>query len=264
MDRIGIGRGQARRGGVRPSPVFLVFIVIAAGGGALAAVDSVSLRARGVGAFALVIGGWVVTLCLHEFAHAFGAHRAGDTSVEANGYLTLNPFRYAHPVLSILLPLFFIAQGGIGLPGGAVYLHPDPTRRRGVQSAIALAGPLTNAIFGMVILEVVRRFGLGSAHAALWAGLAFLGYLQISAALLNLIPLPGLDGYAAIEPYLSPQTARGFEPIKPFGLLIVFALLQVSRLNVWFFEIVYRLYDLTGADRYSAQVGNALLRFWNL
>ena len=46
------------------------------------------------------------------------------------GYLTLNPFKYAHPLLSIVLPLFFIVQGGIGLPGGAVYLHPHAFRSK--------------------------------------------------------------------------------------------------------------------------------------
>ena len=71
-----------------------------------------------------------MSLCLHEFAHAYAAYRAGDRSVEAAGYLTLNPFKYAHPLLSIVLPLLFIVQGGIGLPGGAVYLHPHAFRSK--------------------------------------------------------------------------------------------------------------------------------------
>ena len=96
------------------------------------------------GVFLFVLGGWVVSLCLHEFAHAYAAYRAGDHSVEAAGYLTLNPFKYAHPLLSIVLPLFFIVQGGIGLPGGAVYLHPHAFRTRAQRSLAAAVGPLTN------------------------------------------------------------------------------------------------------------------------
>ena len=57
------------------------------------------------------------------------------------GYLTLNPFKYAHPLLSIVLPLFFIVQGGIGLPGGAVYLHPHAFRSKRAQSLAAAVGP---------------------------------------------------------------------------------------------------------------------------
>ncbi len=76
-----------------------------------------------VGVFIFVIAGWIVSLCLHEFAHAFTAWRFGDHDVAMRGYLTLNPFKYTHPLLSLLLPIVFIALGGIGVPGGAVYVR---------------------------------------------------------------------------------------------------------------------------------------------
>ena len=154
----------------------------------------------------MVVGGWVVSLCLHEFAHAYAAYRAGDHSVEAAGYLTLNPFKYAHPLLSIVLPLLFIVQGGIGLPGGAVYLHPHAFRSQGRASVAAAAGPLVNVVFAAVILALVHAHASRHPHQRFWAGLAFLGFLQVSAAVLNLLPIPGLDGYAIIEPL--PRPAR--------------------------------------------------------
>lgn len=111
---------------VRPSPVFLLIVLVTVGGGALAwDADIDSVRAK-VGVFLLVVFGWIISLCLHEFSHAYVAWRAGDHEVEVRGYLTLNPLKYSHPVLSIGLPLVFIALGGIGLPGGAVYV--DTTR----------------------------------------------------------------------------------------------------------------------------------------
>ena len=73
--------------------------------------------------FIFVIAGWLVSLCLHEFAHAFTAWRFGDHDVAVRGYLTLNPLKYSNPLLSLGLPLLFIALGGIGLPGGAVYVR---------------------------------------------------------------------------------------------------------------------------------------------
>src|ERR1700712_5121020 len=139
---------------VRPSPLFLAFVALAALGAVLSWSDSSSGRLPEFGVFCLVIGGWVVSLCLHEFAHAYAAYRAGDRSVEARGYLTLNPFKYAHPVLSIILPLFFIVQGGIGLPGGAVYLHRHAFRSRAMQSIAAACGPATNVVFAAVLLAV--------------------------------------------------------------------------------------------------------------
>ncbi len=251
--------GRSRRRGVRPSPVFLGVVGLAVLGGFLAWTDATGRTGR-VGVFLLVAAGWVVSLCLHEFGHAYAAHRAGDTSVEAAGYLTLNPLKYAHPFLSVVLPLLFILQGGIGLPGGAVYLHPHTFRTRAQRSLAAAAGPASNVLFAVIILGVAR--GHGGDHLRFWAGLAFLGFLQVSAAVLNLLPIPGLDGYAIIEPYLAPETVRSLEPIKPWGMLGVYVLLQIGRLNAWFFDLVQRLYDASGAPGALWAVGYDLFRFW--
>ena len=66
--------------------------------------------------------GWAVSLCLHEFGHAYTAYRGGDRSVRAKGYLTLDIRRYADLGLSLVLPVFFLLLGGIPLPGGAVWI----------------------------------------------------------------------------------------------------------------------------------------------
>ena len=63
-----------------------------------------------------------MSLCLHEYAHALVAYRAGDRGVADRGYLTLNPLKYTHPLLSIVLPVVVVMLGGIGLPGGAVWV----------------------------------------------------------------------------------------------------------------------------------------------
>jgi Zn-dependent protease len=73
--------------------------------------------------FIVVIVGWIFSLCLHEFSHAVVAYYGGDTSVKDKGYLTFNPLKYTHPVYSIVLPVIFLLLGGIGLPGGAVYIE---------------------------------------------------------------------------------------------------------------------------------------------
>ncbi len=214
--------------------------------------------------FVFVVFGWLVSLCLHEFAHAYAAFRAGDRSVEAAGYLTLNPLKYAHPVLSLLLPLLFIVQGGIGLPGGAVYLHRHSFQSRATQSVAAAAGPLTNVAFAAILLTLVRGQE-NSSHVRFWAALAFLGFLQITAAVLNLLPIPGLDGWAIIEPYLAPQTIASADKIKPWGMIAVIVALQIQLFNAWFFDLVYRLNDVfvpvTGVGR-PADIGRYVFRFW--
>jgi Zn-dependent protease len=260
------------RGAVRPSPIFLAFVAVTIIGAVLAWSDSNSVKVGQVGVFLLVFGGWIVSVCLHEFAHAFTAFRAGDHSVEAAGYLTLNPFKYAHPLLSIALPLYFIAQGGIGLPGGAVYLHPHTFRTRAQRSLASAVGPLVNVVFALILLRVAAGhvqahdgfIALPQPNYRFWAALSFLGFLQISAAILNLLPIPGLDGYGIIEPYLNPETQRALAPVKPWGMLGLFALLYaVPAFNQRFIDAISGVYHGIGGEGNVWAVGYALFRFWN-
>lgn len=251
-----------QRNPVLPSPVFVAVLIVAGAGGVLAwsADDVVSVSAR-LGVFVLVLAGWTVSVCLHEFAHAFTAFRAGDRQVELRGYLTLNPLKYAHPLLSIGLPVLFIAVGGIGLPGGAVYLNTGQFSAS-TQRRIALAGPSANAVSAVVLLGVIRAFGTDGSHPAFWYGLSFLAFLQIMATVLNLVPVPGLDGYAALEPTLSAATRTAMAQFKGYGIFALVALLFVPAVNSAFFGAIYALFGLSGIPEFYASNGNFLMRFW--
>jgi Zn-dependent protease len=257
-----LGNARRRRRAVRPSPLFLAFIAATALGGVLAWANSgPGSRLGDLGVFVFVLGGWVVSVCIHEFAHAYAAFRAGDRSVESAGYLTLNPFKYAHPLLSVVLPLFFILIGGIGLPGGAVYLHPHLFRSKRAQALAAAVGPATNAVIAIALLLLVRA-NADSDHVRFWSAIAFLGFLQVTATVLNLLPVPGLDGYSIIEPYLDRQTREMGNKIKPWGMLGVIVLLQLSALNDAFFNFAGWLYDRTGADGFLWLIGREFFKFW--
>lgn len=247
---------------VRPSPVFLALIALTALGGVLAwqAAQSTGPIAY-IGVFIFVIAGWLVSLCLHEFGHAYTAWRFGDHDVAARGYLTLNPLKYSHPLLSLGLPLLFIALGGIGLPGGAVYLRTGLMTPR-QRTLVSLAGPLANLVLAVVLLGAVRLF-FDPDRAVFWAGVAFLGFLQLTALLLNLLPIPGLDGFAALEPHLSPATQRALEPAKQFGFLILLVVLLAPGPNRWFFSAVFGLFGLSGVPGGLASFGGELTRFWS-
>jgi Zn-dependent protease len=250
------------RQSVRPSPVFLAICATTVLGAVLAWFAGAHRSPLAyLGVFTFVIAGWLVSLCLHEFAHAYLAWRFGDNDVAVRGYLTLNPLKYSHPLLSLGLPLVFIALGGIGLPGGAVYVRTSwmPKWRR---TAVALAGAAVNAALAVVLL-VVTAVSAQQDHTVFWGGMAFLGFLQVTAVVLNLLPIPGLDGYAALEPHLSYETQRALEPAKQWGFLILFILLIAPPLNYWFFSIVYWFFDLSGVDPFFVRVGSALTRFWS-
>ena len=73
-------------------------------------------------------------------------------------------------------------------------------------------------------------------HAVFWAGMAFQAFLQVTAFLINILPVPGLDGYSALEPHLSPQTQHALQPAKGWAFLILLLLLFTPQVNRWFFE----------------------------
>ena len=109
-----------------------------------------SPSSTGFAVFLFVTAAWIVSLCLHEYAHARTALHSGDISIGAKGYLTLNPLKYTHALLSIVLPVLFVIMGGIGLPGGAVFIERGRIRGRWKHSLISAAGPLTNVLFAVV------------------------------------------------------------------------------------------------------------------
>jgi Zn-dependent protease len=254
------------RQSVRPSLIFWAIVAITGVGGVIAWMAPISAAGRAsplayVGVFTFVVFGWLVSLCLHEFGHAFTAWRYGDHDVEVRGYLTLNPLKYSNPMLSLGLPVLFIALGGIGLPGGAVYVRTSWMTPR-QRTTVSLAGPFANVVLAVLLL-VVTRVMWDPEHLAFWGGVAFLGFLQVTAVILNLLPIPGLDGYSALEPHLKLETQRRLEPVKGWGFLILLLLLIVPTLNQWFFSIVFWFFDLSGVPSFLVSNGSLLTRFWS-
>ena len=247
---------------VRPSPIFWAIVGLTVLGGALAYWDGAAVGSMAsLSVFVFVIAGWVVSLCLHEFGHAFTAWKFGDRDIALRGYLDLDPRRYSHPVLSIVLPIAITVIGGIGLPGAAVYVRTSFMTAK-QRTLVSLAGPSANLLLAVLLLGLTNAL-FDEMHPVLWAGVAFLGFLQITALLLNLLPIPGLDGYSALEPHLSPETQRALEQFKPYGFLLLFLLLLTPPMNQWFFGIVEWFYGLSDVPPGWAYAGMHLTRFWN-
>jgi Zn-dependent protease len=244
----------------RPSAVFVGLLALCVLGGWMAWSGSGTAR---VGVFTLVVAGWLVSLCLHEYAHARTAYHAGDTSVAQKGYLTLNPLRYSDVGLSIVLPVLFVLLGGIGLPGGAVWVDRTRIPGRVRHTLVSAAGPLVNVALAAAVLLPVSRAGFDSGtHLDFWAALAFLGFLQVTASLLNLLPVPGLDGFGIWEPWLPRAWARSAAQVAGFGLLVLFGLLFVPVVNRTFFNVVDSITGAFGVPPGLVAIGDALFRFW--
>jgi Zn-dependent protease len=213
--------------------------------------------------FAIVLFGWIFSLCLHEFSHALVAYYGGDYTVREKGYLTFNPLKYTHPVFSLLLPLVFLVLGGIGLPGGAVYIERWRIRNRFILSAVSLAGPLANLLVA-IILGLILRFS-PSIDASLLPGLSFLLVLQISAVLFNLIPLPPFDGYNILEPFLNPVIREQVDNFRGAAIWIVLlAFWYIPAVSNSFWDTVFIFASTLGVDWSLVSLGFERFRFWEL
>lgn len=214
--------------------------------------------------FLIVVVVWVFSVCLHEFGHAWVALKGGDDTVEEKGYLSMNPVHYTHPVTSFLLPMLFMAMGGIGLPGGAVYINKHLLRSKGWETAVSLAGPAMNLLLVIALTLLLRLVFIPHYpdYTATYA-LAFLLQLQISAILFNLIPVPPLDGFQAIEPWLPGEWKEAILPLANNGMFILFILFwYVEPLNNAFWNVIHGASTLLGVDPWLGYQGYLHFQFW--
>lgn len=215
--------------------------------------------------FLFVTAGWIFSVCLHEFGHALVAYRGGDYTVREKGYLTLNPLHYTHPVYSLVLPLLFLFLGGIGLPGGAVYINDHLLRSKAWRTGCSLAGPAMNVLL-IIVLCLPFWTGLfdGERTRHVAVAFAFLILLEISAVVFNLLPVPPLDGFQAIAPWLPSQlTAKLMEQATTLTFVLFLMLWNVRPVAAAFWSAVFGTLNLLGIDPSLAREGYATFKFWD-
>lgn len=174
-------------------------------------------------------------ITLHEAAHGYAARHFGDLTAYQQGRISLNPLRHIDPVGTILLPMLTLFVGGI-LFGWA---KPVPVNfsalRRPKQDMlwVALAGPASNlvmALFWGAMIKLALMFP-GNYFAEPLIGMAQIG-VTINAVLLvlNLLPLPPLDGGRIAVSLLPHRQAYQLSRVEPFGffILILMAVVPVS------------------------------------
>lgn len=172
----------------------------------------------------------ILSLTVHEFAHAWSAYRLGDDTASRAGRLTLNPLAHIDPIGTVLLPL-------LGIPFGwarPVPINPARFRRSMRMSTgmmiTAAAGPLSNVLLAVlctVAFGLLLRFSpdLAMGGSGVRELLMIMIQLNVALAIFNMIPIPPLDGSRVVDG-LMPLRLRpaweGFTRFAPFLLLFVF------------------------------------------
>ncbi|KFE68489.1 site-2 protease family protein [Hyalangium minutum] len=176
----------------------------------------------------------VLSLTVHEFAHAWSAWRLGDDTAAMQGRLTLNPVVHIDPIGTLLLPL-------LGIPfGWAKPVPVNPARfRREVNMSTgmmitALAGPLSNlllAIASAVSYGLTLRWAPQTleANPGLQQFLFTAMVMNVGLAVFNMLPIPPLDGSRVVEK-LMPYRMRGFwEQVVQFSPFLLIAFIVLGR-----------------------------------
>lgn len=171
----------------------------------------------------------VTAFSVHEFAHAWTAVTFGDETPRINGRLTLNPLSHLDPIGSLML---LVAGFGWAKP---VQVNPYTLERRSSAALmlVSLAGPLSNFLMA-IIAAIPFRLGIVSVIAASTSPGTILPsfdkllyefiFINLILMLFNLIPLAPLDGEKILEYFLPPTWVRIFDQIRPYGPLILLAL----------------------------------------
>jgi Zn-dependent protease len=210
--------------------------------------------------FAFVMVGWLLSVMAHEFGHALIGYLAGDHTVKAKGYLDFDPRRYTDPFISLGIPILALALGGVGFPGGAVYLRQDLMRSRLWRTAASLAGP---AVTALIFVGLAVGLNLWRSPSELYPALCLLAFLQAMALILNLLPIPGLDGFNAIRPFLPGRWGpriRKAEGLSMVALLVlVFVIPGASAI---LFHAAARLSVAAGLDPDALNYGWKAFHFW--
>lgn len=271
QQKVAAERARAKRKAWAISPIFLGLLATMVGLGYYLyqvtepALDQGTPLTQ-IALFVFVTVGWIVSLALHEFGHAAMAYIGGDDSTAERGYLTLNPLKYTHPLLSIIMPVIFLLLGGIGLPGGAVYVNMGAIRSRWMQSVVSAAGPGANALFAALLalpFLLIQDANFFVDHLFFWAAIALLIFLQVTAIMFNLIPMPGLDGFGILAPWLPESVHRMLAPLYSFGfMLLIFMFWYVDAFSDFFWTFVWLLLLALNVWPELVEIGFSMYRFW--
>jgi len=188
---------------------------------------------------AIIILPLVFGITLHEAAHGWVASKLGDKTALMMGRVTLNPIKHIDPIGTVILPIVMLIVSKFTFAFG--WAKPVPVNWRNLNhprrdmALVAIAGPLSNLLMGLFWAGIAKLsviLSVGAVNPVLQATTSFFynaGLFGISIniilMILNLIPIPPLDGSRIVSSILPPAAERVYSKIEPYGIWILLALI---------------------------------------
>jgi Zn-dependent protease len=180
----------------------------------------------------------IVSLSVHEAAHAWTADRLGDPTARLLGRLTVNPLKHIDVIGTVVFPLLAIISG-LPILGWAKPVPVNPNNLRDPRrdfAVVAVAGPISNLLMAMaaaVVLKVMVASGAGPSFGLMVVARAVT--TNVLLAVFNLLPVPPLDGGNVLAGIVPESIARVIDWLRPYGFLILYALILTGVLG----DVVY-------------------------
>jgi len=191
----------------------------------------------------------IFAITLHEAAHGYVARLLGDNTAYMMGRVSFNPIRHIDPLGTIAIPLLlYFATGGAFVFG---YAKPVPVAFRNLRNPrwgtfwVALAGPLCNFVQALVWGVIGLVLAVFAIDEPFFTRMAAAGIgVNLVLGVLNLFPLPPLDGGRVVTALLPPRAAMAFAGFERYGFFIVMALVMTGILTkLWLRPLVAMGYD---------------------
>jgi Zn-dependent protease len=172
----------------------------------------------------------LLSLTVHEAAHAWSADRLGDETARRLGRVSLNPAVHVDPIGTILFPLIAMVTN-LPLIGWA---KPVPVNTHNLGHhwkrkfmAIAAAGPASNVVMAVIAAAAVRFLGFENS-GSLFLFLLLMVIINVLLAVFNMLPIPPLDGGNVLSGLLHGRASEIFDSLRPYGFIILYVLIFIG------------------------------------
>jgi Zn-dependent protease len=197
---------------------------------------------------------FLLSLSVHEAAHAAAANYLGDPTAFYQGRVTLNPLPHIDWIGTVLLPIMSTLIGGFAFIGWAKPVPVDWRNLKDIRrddTIIALAGPASNIVLSIVFFAATAALAASGMHLeggsigeVLQRFCSYGMIINITLAVFNMIPIPPLDGSHLVANALPPRLSEQYRSLGIYGVLLLLLLLNFTPLNGLLRAVISGVYSL--------------------